>query len=198
MDHRPNPRIAAADVEPLFVNRWSPRSFSGEPLTDGQVAALFEAARWAPSSFNRQPWLFLYETDGPDRPLFDSILLPVNRAWAERAPLIGFIFANTRTADGKRPRTAQFDTGAAWMSLALQATARGIHVHGMAGIDHDAAYAKLGMDARFYTVMCGFVAGRIGPPDALPAELREREYPNDRKPTEEVARRGALRPGPDG
>ena len=198
MDSRPNPRIAAAGVEPLFVNRWSPRSFLPEPLTDDQVTGLFEAARWAPSSFNRQPWLFLYETDGPDRPLFDSILMPSNRAWAARAPLIGFIFANTTTADGKRPRTAQFDTGAAWMSLALQATARGIAVHGMAGIDHDAAYAKLGVEARFYTVMCGFAAGRIGPPDALPDELREREYPNDRKPIEDVVSRGVLRPGPNG
>ena len=68
----------------------------------------------------QQPWLFLYETDGPDRTLFDSVLMPRNRAWASKAPLVGFIFANTRTPDGREPRTAQFDTGAAWMALTLQ------------------------------------------------------------------------------
>ena len=190
----PHPgRVAAAKIEPVFIDRWSPRSFLSAPLSADEIAALFEAARWAPSSFNRQPWLFLYETDGPDRALFDSILMPRNRAWAAGAPLVGFIFANTTTPDGKQPRTAQFDTGAAWMSLALQARALGIYTHGMAGIDHEVVYAKLGVDDRFYTAMCGFVAGRIGPPEALPEELRQREFPNDRKPTADLVQRGVLR-----
>ena len=120
MSQPANPRVPSAQVDPLFVNRWSPRSFAAEPLSDAEVASLFEGARWSPSSFNGQPWLFLYETDGPDRPLFDSVLMPRNRAWASKAPLVGFIFANTRTPDGREPRTAQFDTGAAWMALTLQ------------------------------------------------------------------------------
>ena len=102
------------------MQRIEPRSFAAEPLSDAEVASLFEGARWSPSSFNGQPWLFLYETDGPDRTLFDSVLMPRNRAWASKAPLVGFIFANTRTPDGREPRTAQFDTGAAWMALTLQ------------------------------------------------------------------------------
>ena len=132
MTRHPNPRVAAARVDALFIDRWSPRSFSPEPLTDADIASMFEAARWAPSSSNVQPWLFLYETDGPDREVFDSILKPRNREWAAKAPFLGFLFANTRTADGREPRTAQFDAGAAWMSLALQALALGIHTHGMA------------------------------------------------------------------
>ena len=155
-------RVASAAVEELIINRWSPRSFSADPLSDAEIASLFEGARWAPSSFNGQPWLFLYETDGPDRPVFDSVLMPRNRAWASKAPLVGFIFANTRTPEGREPRTAQFDTGAAWMARALQARALGIYTHAMAGIDLQAAHDQLGVDAERYTVMCGFAAGRIG------------------------------------
>ena len=96
-------RVASAAVEELIIGRWSPRSFSADPLSDAEIASLFEGARWAPSSFNGQPWLFLYETDGPDRPVFDSVLMPRNRAWASKAPLVGFIFANTRTPEGREP-----------------------------------------------------------------------------------------------
>ena len=193
MSQAANPRVPSAQVDPLFIDRWSPRSFSAEPLSDAEVASLFEGARWSPSSFNGQPWLFLYETDGPDRPLFDSVLMPRNRAWAAKAPLVGFIFANTRTPDGREPRTAQFDTGAAWMALTLQARLLGIYTHAMAGIDRDAAHEKLGVDTRHYTVMCGFAAGRIGPREALPPELQQREQPSDRKPLAEIAHRGALK-----
>ena len=193
MTETENPRIASADVDPLFINRWSPRSFSDEPLTDAEIASIFEGARWSPSSFNRQPWLFVYETDGPDREIFDSILMPGNQIWATKAPLIGFIFANTKTADGRRPRTSQFDTGAAWMALALQARSMGLFTHGMAGIDYDSIYEKLGVSDEYYTAMCGFVAGRIGPREALPEDLQERESPNDRKPVSEIAHKGVMK-----
>ena len=187
-----NPRVASADVNPLLINRWSPRSFSSSPLTDDDVASIFEGARWSPSSFNRQPWLFVYETDGPDREVFDSILMPGNQTWATKAPLIGYIFANTKTAEGRRPRTAEFDTGAAWMALALQAQSLGIYTHAMAGIDYESIYEKLGVSDEYYTALCGFVAGRIGPREALPAELQERESPSDRKPINEIAHKGVI------
>ena len=192
MSEHENPRIASADIDSLFINRWSPRSFSSDPLTAAEVASLFEGARWSPSSFNRQPWLFVYETDGPDRGIFDSILMPGNQVWATKAPLIGFIFANTKTPEGRRPRTSQFDTGAAWMSLALQARSLGLYTHAMAGIDYDAVYEKLGVSDEFYTAMCGFVAGRIGPREALSADLQERESPNDRKPLSDIAHKGVM------
>ena len=190
-----NPRIASADVDPLFINRWSPRSFSDEQLTGAEIASIFEGARWSPSSFNRQPWLFVYETDGPDRETFDSILMPGNQLWASKAPLIGFIFAETKTQEGRKPRTSQFDTGAAWMALALQARSLGIYTHGMAGIDYDSVHEKLGVSDEYYTAMCGFVAGRIGPREALPEDLQERESPNDRKPLKEIAHKGVMTTG---
>ena len=192
MTEHENPRTASADVDPQFINRWSPRSFSSDPLTDSEIASIFEGVRWSPSSFNRQPWLFVYETDGPDREVFDSILMPGNQVWATKAPLIGFIFANTKTPEGRRPRTSQFDTGAAWMALALQARSLGLYTHGMAGIDYDVVNEKLGVSDEYYTAMCGFVAGRIGPREALPDDLQERESPNDRKPISEIAHKGIM------
>ncbi len=194
MTNTTNPRVATARVDAQFIDRWSPRSFAPEPLTAAEIASLFEAARWAPSSSNLQPWLFLYETDGPDRPVFDAILKPGNRVWAAQAPLLAFLFARIRTEDGREPRTAQFDAGAAWMSLALQAHTMGISTHAMAGIDVDAAHAKLGVDAEHHAAMCAFAAGRIGPRAALPPELQAREQPrDDRRALAEIARRGILR-----
>ena len=188
-----NPRVATARVDPQFIDRWSPRSFAPEPLTAGEIASLFEAARWAPSSSNLQPWLFLYETDGPDRPVFDSILKPGNRVWAARAPLLAFLFARVRDAEGREPRTAQFDAGAAWMSVALQAHALGISTHAMAGIDVAAAHTRLGVDSEHYAAMCAFAAGRSGPREALPPELQAREQPrDDRRPLREIVHRGIL------
>lgn len=192
MTENANPRVASADVDPLFIDRWSPRSFSSDPLSDAEIATIFEGARWSPSSFNRQPWLFVYETNGPDRDTFDSILMPGNQAWASKAPLIGYIFAETKTQDGRRPRTAEFDTGAAWMALALQARSLGLYSHAMAGINHDTVYEKLGVSDEFYTAMCGFVVGRIGPREALPKDVQERESPNDRKPVSEITHKGVL------
>lgn len=195
MNESDNPRVPSANVHPLFLNRWSPRSFSDEPLTDDVVASLFEGARWSPSSYNRQPWLFVYETDGSDREVFDSILMEGNRVWAHKAPLLGFIFAETTSADGRQNRVAQFDSGSAWMALALQARSMGLYTHGMGGIHLDAAHEKLGVSKELYTVVCGFVVGKIGRREALPEEMQERESPNDRKPVSEIARRGLLNDG---
>lgn len=185
-------RVPETDVSRLFVDRWSPRSFSDAKLTDNEIAIMFEGARWAPSSFNRQPWLFVYETDGPDRETFDSILFDRNQLWASKAPLLGFIFAQTVDEKGRQLGTAQFDTGAAWMGLALSAATLGIYTHGMAGIDRDAAHAKLDVPTDRWQVMCGFAAGRIGLRDALADEMREMEYPSDRKLVAEFTRRGAT------
>ena len=185
-------RIAEAPVEHLFIDRWSPRSFADTALTDDEISTMFEGARWAPSSFNRQPWLFVYETDGPDRALFNSILFDRNQLWASKAPLLGFIFARTVDDDGRELRTAEFDTGAAWMGLALSAATLGIYTHGMAGIDRDAAHVKLGVPSENWKVMCGFAAGRIGPKDALPAEMQAVEAPSGRNSQLVFVRKGAT------
>ncbi len=189
----PPARQADAAVDALFTGRWSPRSYLSEPLGEDETASLFEAARWSPSASNRQPWLFLYETDGPERALFDSILLEGNRVWAQQAPLLMFLFARVRTAEGKKIGTAAFDCGAAWMSLALQARLLGLYTHGMAGIDRAAAHEKLGVDDQDFSVMCAIAAGRIGPRDALPEDYRKIEQPNQRMPRGQFAQRGVYK-----
>jgi nitroreductase len=130
-----NPRVPEARVDPLFIDRWSPRAFSPEPIPSETLASLFEAARWAPSCYGEQPWLFLYAARPHDLELFRSLLVDGNRVWADRAPALAFAFARLKfSRNGKPNRWAQFDTGAAWMSLALQARTLGLYTHGMGGI----------------------------------------------------------------
>ena len=130
----------------VFVDRWSPRSFTSDPVTDDELAALFEAARWAPSWMNNQPWLFVYETDGDNRGAILESFMDFNRGWAEAAPVVGLILARTEL-EGFMARTRDFDVGAATMALTLQATMLGLSVHLLGGIDLDAAYAATGADA---------------------------------------------------
>src|SRR5277367_1265614 len=107
-------RVADADVDPSFVQRWSPRAFLSEPLDPAAVESLFEAARWAPSASNLQPWLFVYADSEALLERVRPIVRDSNRRWADRAPLLVFVFArrhNPKTGDPNH--LAAFDTGAA-------------------------------------------------------------------------------------
>jgi nitroreductase len=99
-----NTRHADASLEPMFIERWSSKSFTSRPLAQAQIASLFEAARWAPSSGNRQPMLFVYATDGADRQKFDLVLNESNRKWASRSAMVVLVFARTVTDDGDEIR----------------------------------------------------------------------------------------------
>jgi nitroreductase len=188
-----SPRVPEAAVDPLFLNRWSPRAFSPEPIPRETLASLFEAARWAPSCFGEQPWLFLYATKKEDLELFRSLLVDGNRVWADRAPVLAFVFARLHFARNNKPnRWAQFDSGAAWMSLALQALKLGLYTHGMGGIHVDRIYDTLHVPRDKYEAIAGIAVGRMGDPSLLPAEVRERESPNGRKPLAEVAIEGRF------
>lgn len=179
-----------AALTPFFAARWSPRAFREEPLTAAQIAALFEAARRAPSCFNDQPWQFVYATGGPARERLLATLAEPNRVWAERAPLIGIACARKSFGhDGKPNRWAEFDTGSAAMSLMLQAHLLGLEAHFMGGFDAEAALAAAGLDPEEWTAMAAFVVGKVGDPATLPEKLRERELTRSpRKPLAEVAR----------
>lgn len=188
-----NRRKLQADADREFVERWSPRAFSPEPLPNATLAALFEAARWAPSCFNEQPWLFLYATTEEDRALFLSCLVESNRRWASNAPVVGFVLAKRWFARTGGPnRWAPFDAGAAWMSLALQAHKLGLYTHAMGGFDVDRTHEALEIPQDDYEVMAALVIGKYGDPDALPPDIRKSEAPNDRKPLGEVAREGRF------
>lgn len=176
-------------LDQVFLNRWSPRAFSPEPLTQIEIDTLFEAARWSPSASNSQTTLFLYATDGPERELFNSLLRPGNQTWATSAPLLVYVVAEKGNDEGRVYRTNQFDAGAAWMSLAIQAVKMGLFTHAMGGIDIDAIHEKLNLPTDKYDVIAGIAIGRRGDVSDLPEDLQERESPSGRKPLTEVARK---------
>lgn len=180
-------RHAEAPVDAQFLNRWSPRAFTGKPLSTQALHSLFEAARWAPSTSNTQPWRFVYGLAGSAG--FDAIfntLVPFNQGWARQSSaLIAVLSATSATPPGgteaKPSPNHAFDTGAAWMSLALQAESIGWRTHAMGGFDADALRVALGVPDGF-AVHCVVAVGEQGPKESLPAALQEREVPNGRQP----------------
>lgn len=188
------PRIPDAEVAPEFLDRWSPRAFSSEPLTPGQVASLFEAMRWAPSCFNDQPWRLVYGLLGePEHARINDLLAPANQLWASKAPLLLVLFNRRNFAhNGKQNRNAAFDTGAAWMSLALEARKLGLYAHGMAGFDVARAHSELGVDEAEHEAQAAIAVGRRGDPETLPEKQRAMEFPNGRNPQTSFAFHGRF------
>jgi nitroreductase len=187
-------RTPEATVDPIFVERWSPRSFLPDPIDPGTLRSLFEAARWAPSSANEQPWLFVYATRPEDRARFAEGLLEMNRGWASQAPVLVYLLTRQTIREGAwagRPNPhAQFDGGAAWMSLALAAHLAGLSAHAMGGIDREKASELLGVPPGEYDVQVAIAIGRRGPPSRLPAQVAARETPSPRRPLREIAVEG--------
>jgi len=186
-------RQPEALVDPQFLDRWSPRAFSPEPLTEEEVHSLFEAARWAPSAGNLQPWLFLCALSKPDLDLFRGLLDAGNQRWATAAPALFFVLARRARPSGRPNETAKFDAGAAWMSLALQARKLGLYAHAMAGFDHPLAYTVLGVPEEEYEIIAAVAVGHHDDPEKLPPDLQEREKPSQRKPLNSVFRLGRFR-----
>jgi nitroreductase len=181
-------------IHELLLNRWSPRAFADRPVPRDVLLRLLEAARWAPSSYNEQPWAFLVATkDRPDE--FAKLLgclVEFNQSWAKAAPVLMLTVAhNTFTRNGKPNRHAFHDVGLAIAQLTVQATAEGLYVHQMAGIDRDKARTEYGIPADWEAVAGGAV-GYLGDADALPEPLktRENEEPT-RKPLAEFVFGGA-------
>jgi nitroreductase len=190
-----NSRTAEHPVEPIFLERWSPRAFTGEAISEHELRTMFEAARWAPSSYNSQPWRFVYARR--DNAYWDkllNLLIPFNQSWAKTASAIVFI-VSTGTMQGKEgpvpSRSHAFDTGAAWGYLALQATFMGWQAHGMVGIEWDRVNAELNLPEG-HQVMAGVAIGKQGPASMLPEALAAREVPSQRIPVTEFAFEGGF------
>jgi len=186
-------RKADHPVDELFLDRWSPRALSGEPVSEEDLLTLFEAARWAPSSYNNQPWRILYaRRDTEHWPTFFGLLVEGNQAWAaDAAALLVFVSKETFDFNGKPYPTHSFDTGAAWENLALQATLKGLVTHGMQGFDYERARAELRIPDGFRVEAMAAV-GHPGDPARLPERLRAREVPSDRKPLSETICEGPF------
>lgn len=184
-----NCRRTEADCDSMFPDRWSPRSYLPDPVPDDQVRMLFEAARWAPSSYNEQPWLFVVASEPEARARFLETLVEFNQGWAKNAHLLVYVLARrTFPESGKPNRHAAFDAGAAWMALALQARKLGLYAHAMGGFDPGKARALLNVDPGEVDILAAIAVGRRGPPGQLPAAMRERETPNNRRPLAEIVR----------
>lgn len=185
-------RTTDTGLAPIFLDRWSPRAFDGSDMPDADLATILDAARFAPSSMNYQPWRFLYARRGDTNwERFLSFLMPGNQAWANNASVLFYVLSET--VMGEQPSyTHSFDAGAAWAMLAMQATMLGYHTHGMAGVDFKKAAEELGVPDHF-RIEAAIALGKIGDPATLSETLRAREVPSDRKPRDEIAYPGNFR-----
>ena len=176
-------------IEPLFLDRWSPRAFDASVMPEADLMTLFEAARWAPSAFNYQPWRFLYAArESADFARYLGLLAPFNQAWVQQASVLIFAVSQRTMSmgpDTKPSHSHSFDTGAAWVQLALEATRLGYQAHGMTGVDFDRAATELQVPDD-YRIEAAIAVGRQGDPSTLPEKLREREFPSERKPLEDI------------
>lgn len=187
-----NSRTANYPINDIFLKRYSPRAFSGEAVSVEELMTLFEAARWAPSASNRQPWRFIYAMRGtPEFEKLFSFLIDFNKDWAVRASVLIVTVSKKTKSDGTLNRTHSFDAGAAWENFALQASEMGLIAHGMAGFDYSKAKTELAIPDD-YAVEMMIAVGFPGKAEDLPEALRERETPSDRKPLEEIVFEGKF------
>jgi nitroreductase len=178
------PAETSVPIHDLIRHRWSPRAFEARPVEPEKLRSLFEAARWAPSSYNGQPWYFIVATKD-DRENYNRILdafVEFNQGWAKQAPVLAISVAKLTFDDGKPNRHAFHDVGQAAANLSMQAEALGLSVHQMAGIDPEKARKLFHIPAG-YEAVAGIALGYAGDPATLPDELRNRELaPRQRKP----------------
>lgn len=180
-------------VDRIFLDRWSPRAMSGEPIPREELMILFEAARWAPSSYNNQPWRILYALrDTEQWKLFFDLLVEGNQIWAKNAGvLLVFISKTTFDRNEKPSITHTYDTGAAWENLALQGNLKGYVVHGMQGFDYQRARTALNIPEVFQVEAMAAV-GLPASPEVLPEKLQQVETPSDRRKLEQTICEGPF------
>ena len=195
-----NTRVSEYPVDPLFLDRWSPRAFDGQPMPKDHLLTILDAAHWAPSSSNQQPWRFVYALNGTTEwEKFVELLMDGNQRWAKNASVLLIILSrnyNLRDGERKPSPTHSFDAGAAWFSLATQAHLLGYHAHGMAGILKDKIIEELNVPEG-YTVEAAVAIGTMTDKGSLPDDLAEREVPSKRLPLADVAFEGHFAGKPD-
>ncbi len=188
-----NPAPVEFPVNELIQNRWSPRAFSDKLVPHEVLRSLFEAARWAPSSSNEQPWAYIVATkDDPEN--FDKslgVLVEFNANWAKKAPVLVIAVAQLAFAKNNAPnRNAQYDVGAASLQLSIEATARGLVVHQMAGFDPETAKEAYDIPQGWEPI-AAMAIGYPGDASSLPEPLQSREKaPRSRKRIREFVMSG--------
>jgi nitroreductase len=191
-----NSRQSEHPVDPMFLERWSPRAFDGHPMPKDDLLTILDAAHWAPSASNSQPWRFVYASrDSAEWSTFLELLMEGNQRWAKNASVLIFVISKSYTIsrDGEKKTSAShsFDAGAAWFSLAMQAHLLGYHAHGMGGIHKDKIIEVLKVPDG-YRIEAGVAIGRMTAKDTLPDDLAEREIPSKRLSLSKVAFEGSF------
>ena len=192
-----NSRTSDYPIDPMFLERWSPRAFTPEAISEADLLSMLEAGRWAASSYNSQPWRFLYALrDTPHWQTFFDLLVPFNQGWAKNASALMILVSNSLM----RPPGAEkdvpshshsLDAGTASGYVALQAMKMGWYVHGMVGFDMDRAFAELNVP-QGYRVEAAYAVGKMGDKSSLPEAMQEREQPSPRRPLSELAFAGGF------
>lgn len=182
-------------INPLIMNRRSPRAYSSSPVDDMILKKLFEAARWAPSCYNNQPWRFVYAHKGT--PAYEKLLqtaVEFNQNWAKNAPVLMLSVAKMTFDFNNEPNAhAWHDVGMAMQNLAIQATELGVIVHQMAGFDPKKAKQAFNIPDGFEPVALVAI-GYPGAKESLPEDLRKMEdAPRVRKPIDEIAFEGSWK-----
>ncbi len=191
-------RTADHPIDPMFLERWSPRAFTGEAMPEAEMLTILEAGRWAASSYNSQPWRFVYALrDTPAWETLFGLLNPFNQSWAKGAGALVILVSNSLMLPpgAEKPvpsHSHSFDAGTASGYLALQAQKLGWHAHGMVGFDMDRAFAELGVPVG-HRVEAAFAFGRLGDKSILPEAMQAREMPNGRNPLTAMAFEGRFK-----
>jgi nitroreductase len=177
-------------IDSAIPQRWSPRSFLEKEVPESLLMSVLEAARWAPSAFNVQPWRFIVAKTRAERETFFPFISEFNRVWCEKAPVLILIVSKTVWERGDMASHA-FDTGSAWGYLSLEATKQGLATHPMAGFNHDQARETLGIPEE-YAIQALVALGYQGPKESLPEPLQQREVPSQRLPLEDIVYQGKF------
>lgn len=186
-------RTPTYPIHTLFLDRWSPRSFDESVMEQEDLLTILEAARWAPSAYNIQPWRFAYSLRNDAYwETFLNLLDPFNQSWAKDASALVFLMSERLNPEtGKPTPTHSFDAGAAWSQLSIQATHSGYQAHAMAGIDFEKTRTALNVPAH-QDIQIAIAIGKRASADRLPDMLRERELPSPRLPLDQITTYGVF------
>lgn len=186
-------RKTTHQIDPIHLDRWSSRAFSTKQVEEDKLHNIFEAARWAPSAANWQPWHFVYAQEQEDLEKFHSFINESNVEWCGRAPvLVAVVSKLTRNEKGDPNPFHAFDSGTAWGYLSLEAHRQGLITHGMGGFDPEAAKEVLGIPDE-YVVQAIIAIGYYDAQAPLSERNQAREVQSDRKPLDEIIFEGSFK-----
>lgn len=178
-------RVADYPIHNILLDRWSPRAMSGELVTKEELMPLFEAARWAQSAFNNQPWRFIYvQRDSRYWDATLNLLMILNRQWCKNAGALVIVLAKKTFTNGMPSRTASFDVGAACQNIGIQGTLNGLVIHAVGGSDYGVARELFHIPDE-YSIEIVLAVGKPGKKEDLPPYLQEREVMSGRRPIQE-------------